>query len=99
MSSPILFSPSLYKKFHHIYHPDNHTPCVSLPKYLIFSDPKLKELGESKYDQLVLWFKERLDDAIKAAEEEKTEGSGFFTDGKEEDGMCCLLIILMMQHW
>ncbi|XP_047490151.1 dynamin-like 120 kDa protein, mitochondrial isoform X5 [Penaeus chinensis] len=56
----------------------------SVPEFTL--DPKLKELGESKYDQLVLWFKERLDDAIKAAEEEKTEGSGFFTDGKEEDG-------------
>ncbi|XP_070000663.1 dynamin-like GTPase OPA1, mitochondrial isoform X8 [Penaeus vannamei] len=56
----------------------------SVPDFTL--DPKLKELGESKYDQLVLWFKERLDDAIKAAEEEKTEGSGFFTDGKEEDG-------------
>ncbi|XP_070000679.1 dynamin-like GTPase OPA1, mitochondrial isoform X11 [Penaeus vannamei] len=55
----------------------------SVPDFTL--DPKLKELGESKYDQLVLWFKERLDDAIKAAEEEKTEGSGFFTDGKEED--------------
>ncbi|XP_070000675.1 dynamin-like GTPase OPA1, mitochondrial isoform X10 [Penaeus vannamei] len=52
----------------------------SVPDFTL--DPKLKELGESKYDQLVLWFKERLDDAIKAAEEEKTEGSGFFTDGE-----------------
>ncbi|KAK7028025.1 Dynamin-like 120 kDa protein, mitochondrial [Halocaridina rubra] len=38
-------------------------------------DPKLKELGESKYDQLMLWFKQRLDDAIQAAEEEKSEKS------------------------
>ncbi|XP_042889090.1 dynamin-like 120 kDa protein, mitochondrial isoform X1 [Penaeus japonicus] len=56
----------------------------SVPDFTL--DPKLKELGESKYDQLMLWFKERLDDAIKAAEEEKSEGTGLFTDGKEEDG-------------
>ncbi|XP_070000700.1 dynamin-like GTPase OPA1, mitochondrial isoform X14 [Penaeus vannamei] len=55
----------------------------SVPDFTL--DPKLKELGESKYDQLVLWFKERLDDAIKAAEEEKTEGSGFFTDDFSSD--------------
>ncbi|XP_047490141.1 dynamin-like 120 kDa protein, mitochondrial isoform X4 [Penaeus chinensis] len=55
----------------------------SVPEFTL--DPKLKELGESKYDQLVLWFKERLDDAIKAAEEEKTEGSGFFTDDFSSD--------------
>lgn len=86
-----------YSFLHHItifissYIPSRQliTMCFIAEK-LALSDPKLKELGESKYDQLVLWFKERLDDAIKAAEEEKTEGSGFFTDGKEEDGMCCL---------
>ncbi|XP_042889091.1 dynamin-like 120 kDa protein, mitochondrial isoform X2 [Penaeus japonicus] len=52
----------------------------SVPDFTL--DPKLKELGESKYDQLMLWFKERLDDAIKAAEEEKSEGTGLFTDGE-----------------
>ncbi|XP_071543508.1 dynamin-like GTPase OPA1, mitochondrial isoform X6 [Panulirus ornatus] len=45
-------------------------------------DPKLKELGESHYDQLVLWFKERLDDAIRAAEEEKAENAAVFSDGE-----------------
>lgn len=44
-------------------------------------DPKLKDLGEDKFDQLVLWFKERLDDAIQAAEEEKTENSSYL-DGE-----------------
>ncbi|XP_068201179.1 dynamin-like GTPase OPA1, mitochondrial isoform X1 [Palaemon carinicauda] len=44
-------------------------------------DPKLKDLGEDKFDQLVLWFKERLDDAIQAAEEEKTESSSYL-DGE-----------------
>ncbi|XP_068201180.1 dynamin-like GTPase OPA1, mitochondrial isoform X2 [Palaemon carinicauda] len=43
-------------------------------------DPKLKDLGEDKFDQLVLWFKERLDDAIQAAEEEKTESSSYLDD-------------------
>ncbi|XP_064117531.1 dynamin-like 120 kDa protein, mitochondrial isoform X5 [Macrobrachium nipponense] len=43
-------------------------------------DPKLKDLGEDKFDQLVLWFKERLDDAIQAAEEEKTENSSYLDD-------------------
>ncbi|XP_069168690.1 dynamin-like GTPase OPA1, mitochondrial isoform X3 [Procambarus clarkii] len=45
-------------------------------------DPKLKELGESHYDQLVVWFKERLDDAVRAAEEEKSENSVVFPDGE-----------------
>ncbi|XP_042889095.1 dynamin-like 120 kDa protein, mitochondrial isoform X6 [Penaeus japonicus] len=55
----------------------------SVPDFTL--DPKLKELGESKYDQLMLWFKERLDDAIKAAEEEKSEGTGLFTDDFSSD--------------
>lgn len=42
----------------------------AIPEFTL--DPKLKELGESHYDQLVMWFKERLDDAIRAAEEEKS---------------------------
>ncbi|XP_071543509.1 dynamin-like GTPase OPA1, mitochondrial isoform X7 [Panulirus ornatus] len=48
-------------------------------------DPKLKELGESHYDQLVLWFKERLDDAIRAAEEEKAENAAVFSDDFSSD--------------
>ncbi|XP_045603284.1 dynamin-like GTPase OPA1, mitochondrial isoform X11 [Procambarus clarkii] len=48
-------------------------------------DPKLKELGESHYDQLVVWFKERLDDAVRAAEEEKSENSVVFPDDFSAD--------------
>ncbi|KAB7497194.1 Dynamin-like protein, mitochondrial [Armadillidium nasatum] len=44
-------------------------------------DPKLKELSESQYDLLKEWFRKRLDDAVKAAEEEKVEGSAIFSDG------------------
>ncbi|KAK4288827.1 hypothetical protein Pmani_038166 [Petrolisthes manimaculis] len=46
-------------------------------------DPKLKELGEEQYGQLALWFRQRLDDAIKAAEEEKNDAVGsLFSDGE-----------------
>ncbi|XP_042226597.1 dynamin-like 120 kDa protein, mitochondrial isoform X4 [Homarus americanus] len=52
----------------------------AVPEFTL--DPKLKELGESRYDQLMLWFKERLDDAIRAAEEEKADSAGIFSDGE-----------------
>lgn len=48
----------------------------------LLTDPKLKNLTESQYEQLKQWFRNRLDDAIKAAEEEKLEGSVIFGDGK-----------------
>lgn len=48
------------------------------------TDPKLKELGDEKYSELVMWFNKRLDDAIRAAEEEKREGGAqpIFSDGE-----------------
>lgn len=55
---------------------------VTLP--VIIPDPKLLEAGEERYNQLAMWFKQRLDDAIEAAEEEKSNSSGtsFFPDGE-----------------
>ena len=53
----------------------------------LFSDPKLKSLGEAKYNELQKWFNQRLEDAIKAAQEEKTEPTAIFGDGKTESGM------------
>ncbi|XP_042226598.1 dynamin-like 120 kDa protein, mitochondrial isoform X5 [Homarus americanus] len=55
----------------------------AVPEFTL--DPKLKELGESRYDQLMLWFKERLDDAIRAAEEEKADSAGIFSDDFSSD--------------
>ncbi|KAF2345584.1 hypothetical protein FHG87_023661 [Trinorchestia longiramus] len=37
-------------------------------------DPRLRELGDARYSELVSWFNKRLDDAIRAAEEEKKDG-------------------------
>uniref|UniRef100_A0A6A7G1C7 Dynamin-like GTPase OPA1, mitochondrial n=2 Tax=Hirondellea gigas TaxID=1518452 RepID=A0A6A7G1C7_9CRUS len=50
----------------------SHSIKDSVPGFEL--DPKFKELGDAKYSQLVSWFNKRLDDAIKAAEEEKNEG-------------------------
>ncbi|XP_043280094.1 dynamin-like 120 kDa protein, mitochondrial isoform X2 [Venturia canescens] len=36
-------------------------------------DPRIKELGEAKYQQYRAWFQQRLDDAIKAAESRRIE--------------------------
>ncbi|KAF2347978.1 Dynamin superfamily, partial [Trinorchestia longiramus] len=45
-------------------------------------DPRLRELGDARYSELVSWFNKRLDDAIRAAEEEKKDGSQpIFSDG------------------
>ncbi|XP_050737581.1 dynamin-like 120 kDa protein, mitochondrial isoform X2 [Eriocheir sinensis] len=50
-------------------------------------DPKLLEASEDQYNRLAMWFKERLDDAIQAAEEEKSNSSGtsFFPDDFSPD--------------
>lgn len=39
------------------------------------TDPRIKELGEAKYREYRMWFNQRLDDAIKAAETGKTSDS------------------------
>ncbi|XP_018027861.1 dynamin-like 120 kDa protein, mitochondrial [Hyalella azteca] len=45
-------------------------------------DPRLRELGDARYGELVSWFNKRLDDAIRAAEEEKRDASQpIFTEG------------------
>ena len=61
-------------------------PTITLIAECVTStaDSKLKELGDAKYAELVSWFNKRLDDAIKAAEEEKKEGSAIFSDGERE---------------
>lgn len=52
-------------------------------KQVPIADPKLREAGESGYSQLAMWFRERLDDAIQAAEEEKSShGTSLFPDGE-----------------
>ncbi|XP_045102856.1 dynamin-like 120 kDa protein, mitochondrial isoform X3 [Portunus trituberculatus] len=52
----------------------------SIPEFSL--DPKLWEAGEEGYSQVAQWFKERLDDAIQAAEEDKKSGSSIFSDGE-----------------
>lgn len=51
--------------------------------FTLIPDPKFKELGETRYNELVSWFRERLDDAIRAAEEEKEEAISGIMDGKK----------------
>ncbi|XP_023245178.1 dynamin-like 120 kDa protein, mitochondrial isoform X2 [Copidosoma floridanum] len=36
-------------------------------------DPRIKEIGEAKYKEYTLWFNQRLDDAIKAAQSNKND--------------------------
>lgn len=39
------------------------------------TDPRIKEFGVSKYREYRTWFDQRLDDAIKAAENQNQENS------------------------
>uniref|UniRef100_A0A0P4VUU6 Dynamin-like GTPase OPA1, mitochondrial n=1 Tax=Scylla olivacea TaxID=85551 RepID=A0A0P4VUU6_SCYOL len=55
----------------------------SIPEFSL--DPKLWESGEEGYSQIAGWFKERLDDAIQAAEEDKKSGSSIFSDDFSPD--------------
>ncbi|KAK8389290.1 hypothetical protein O3P69_008781 [Scylla paramamosain] len=55
----------------------------SIPEFSL--DPKLWEAGEEGYSQIAGWFKERLDDAIQAAEEDKKSGSSIFSDDFSPD--------------
>ncbi|XP_045102857.1 dynamin-like 120 kDa protein, mitochondrial isoform X4 [Portunus trituberculatus] len=55
----------------------------SIPEFSL--DPKLWEAGEEGYSQVAQWFKERLDDAIQAAEEDKKSGSSIFSDDFSPD--------------
>ncbi|XP_076048417.1 opa1 mitochondrial dynamin like GTPase isoform X3 [Oratosquilla oratoria] len=54
---------------------------ASVPDFEL--DPKMLEVSEEKYEQLVQWFKQRLDDAVLAAEQDKEDATGtaIFSDG------------------
>ncbi|XP_076048426.1 opa1 mitochondrial dynamin like GTPase isoform X11 [Oratosquilla oratoria] len=60
---------------------------ASVPDFEL--DPKMLEVSEEKYEQLVQWFKQRLDDAVLAAEQDKEDATGtaIFSDDSASDLM------------
>ncbi|XP_076048422.1 opa1 mitochondrial dynamin like GTPase isoform X8 [Oratosquilla oratoria] len=62
---------------------------ASVPDFEL--DPKMLEVSEEKYEQLVQWFKQRLDDAVLAAEQDKEDATGtaIFSDGTTLEQSSC----------
>lgn len=56
------------------------------------SDPRLKVFGERKVNQLRAWFDNRLEEAIKAAEEDSKISTA-------EQGKTCILLFTLHSVW